>query len=272
VTISRLSVLGVILGLAALHITCHQALFVAPAGSTLSLVANPTFIPANTGVSVITAIVYDGTGFPVADGTVVQFFTSLGRIDEQGRTNDGVARVNLYADSRSGQAKVTAISGTGEVAPGGNPSGSPPPSPTPTPSGGGLVAPQVKSVTAVGAVSAAASIDVFIGGAIPASGFITANPQRITNPRFSTIAVYVFDGDGNPVANVPVFFDMVLPTDGTILQETLDSAGSPRFTDNNGRATDILRTSYDPAEMPKTVEVRFTVPAGPTGTVTVAIN
>ena len=53
----------------------------------------------------------DGTGFPVPDGTVVQFFTTLGRIQEQGKTNDGVARVNLTSDSRSGTAEVTAFSG-----------------------------------------------------------------------------------------------------------------------------------------------------------------
>lgn len=261
----RLVLVGAGLGLAALHVTCHQTLFVAPPGSTLSLVANPVSIPANTGVSVITAIVYDGTGSPVADGTVVQFFTNLGRVDEQGRTNDGVARVNLYADSRSGTAKVSAISGTGAAA---SPSASP--SGGTTSASGSKAAGQSKGLVAV---AADASVEVTIGGAIPASIFVTANPQRITNPRYSTIAALVFDDQGNPVANTPVFFTVVLPGEGQpLLQETMDSAGSPRYTDNNGRATDILRTSYDPAEKSKTVAVTATVPGGPTADVSVVVN
>jgi hypothetical protein len=91
--------------------SCHQAPMTAPSGSTLALFANPTFIVAHTGVSVISALVTEPAGTLVPDGTVVQFFTSLGQIPEQGKTNDGVVRVNLVADSRSGTATVTAVSG-----------------------------------------------------------------------------------------------------------------------------------------------------------------
>ena len=258
---SRLALVGLALVLGAVHLTCHQVLFTAPPGSSMQLIANPTFIPANTGVSVITAVLYDGTGSPVADGTVVQFFTDLGRVDEQGRTNDGVARVNLYADSRSGTATVQAISGSEGAAP----------SPTATPPPGSLTG-QAEHVKSVAAVAASAFVPVTIGSANPTSMIVTANPQRITTPRYSTIVANVFDTRGNPVSNVPVFFTIALPTD-SVLQETLDSAGSPRFTDNNGRATDVLRTSYDPAERPKTVTVNATVPVGTlTGSVPVAIN
>ena len=54
-------------------------------------------------------------GHPVPDGTVIQFFTTLGKIQEQGKTNDGVARVNLISDARSGTAVVTAVSGAVSV-------------------------------------------------------------------------------------------------------------------------------------------------------------
>src|SRR5512132_325930 len=104
---SRLLLLA--LGLA--HLTCNQAVLTAGPGSTLRVSANPPFIEAHGGVSVITAVVIEEIGTPVPDGTVVQFFTDLGDIQEQGRTNDGVARVNLIADSRSGKATITAISG-----------------------------------------------------------------------------------------------------------------------------------------------------------------
>jgi adhesin/invasin len=93
------------------HLACYQAILTAPPASTITLVANPTFIVASSGVSVISALVIEPAGTPVADGTVVQFFTTLGTIEEQGKTNDGVARVNLLAGSRSGTATITAASG-----------------------------------------------------------------------------------------------------------------------------------------------------------------
>src|SRR5262249_17769618 len=55
--------------------SCNQAIMTAPVGSTLTLPANPPFIAANGGVSVISAFVLEPAGTPVADGTVVQFFT-----------------------------------------------------------------------------------------------------------------------------------------------------------------------------------------------------
>jgi len=102
---------GALAALALLHLTCHQAILTAPEGSELHLTPNPGSIGAHGSVSVITAFVLDGTGNPVGDGTVVQFFTTLGRIQEQGKTNDGVARVNLTSDSHSGDAVITAFSG-----------------------------------------------------------------------------------------------------------------------------------------------------------------
>src|SRR5688572_588545 len=75
---------------AAVAVSCNPVLQFAPPGSTITLFANPEFIPAHGGVSEISALVMESTGAPAADGTVVQFFTSLGRIEERGRTNDGV--------------------------------------------------------------------------------------------------------------------------------------------------------------------------------------
>lgn len=252
-----------LMGLAVTHLTCHQALFTAPPGTTIELIANPTFIPANTGISVITAILTETTGTPVADGVVVQCFTDLGRVDPEGRTNDGVAKVNLYADSRSGTATVQCISG-------GPASGGNTPSPTPTPPPSSLTTSSVVQTKAASAAQAATAT-VTIGSANPTSMFVTANPQRITTPRYTTIAANVFAANGNPVANVPVFFTIDLTSD-PILQESLDSAGSPRYTDNNGRAVDILRTAYDPAEHPKTISVLANVPGSVQGSVPVIIN
>jgi hypothetical protein len=151
------------------QVSCGQAILVAPAGTTGLLFANPLFIPAAGGVSVVTAVLTEPAGTPVPDGTVVQFFTTLGRIDEQGKTNDGVARVNLVSDSRSGTATVTAISG---------------------------------------GASFGAAVEVRIGSVLPAAVFVRADPPRITDSRSTRVFAIVVDDNGNPVANVPVSFSV----------------------------------------------------------------
>src|SRR5205814_2755955 len=108
--------LAAVLLLLVAYIRCNPALSLAPPGSSITLVANPCRIPSTGGVSLISAIVIKTTGVPVADGTVVQFFTNLGHIDAQGKTNDGIAKVNLTSDGRSGTATVIAMSG-GAAAP-----------------------------------------------------------------------------------------------------------------------------------------------------------
>ena len=108
-----------------------------PAGHRHDLLRQSGDIPAVNGVSVVSCLLVEDVGTPVADGTVVQFFTTLGRIPEQGKTNDGVVRVNFQSDGRSGQATITAVSG-GDAAP---PSTTSPTSSTPSTTlpGGGPV-------------------------------------------------------------------------------------------------------------------------------------
>jgi len=91
--------------------SCGQAILTAPNGSSMQIFVNPEFIAADGDTAVVSVLVIEPAGTPVPDGTVVQFFTNLGKIQEQGKTNDGVARVNLISDARSGTATVTAVSG-----------------------------------------------------------------------------------------------------------------------------------------------------------------
>lgn len=202
------------------HVTCNQVILTAPPGSTLLLSINPEFIPAHGGVAVVSALVIEPTGTPVPDGTVVQFFTTLGRIDEQGKTNDGVARVNLTSDARSGTAQVTAFSGDAADGP----------------------------------------LPVEIGAVLPENVVVTADPPRInlSVSRTTHVFAYVLDVNGNPVPNVPVLFRVIgvpqpvpsvspqpsptptpVPTPPTT--DFIDSQ-NPVHTDTNGRAEAIVRT------------------------------
>jgi hypothetical protein len=244
-----------------------QAILTAPSGSTLSMTANPEFIPAHGGVSVISVLVIEPTGTVVPDGTVVQFFTTLGRIDEQGRTNDGVARVNLLATGLSGPAAVTAVSG-GEAAPPASSTttpGSTTPGTTTTTLGPGQVRnPPLGAAQGVGSVS----VTVAIGSALPSRIVLTADPVRITAQRASLIRAIVLDVNGNPVANVPVFFILPFPT----ATERLDLGGRPAFTDTNGVAEDVLRTTAAATAPPRVVIVGAIAPNGTTESVSVAVN
>lgn len=205
--------------------TCHQAILTAPPGSTITLFANPTFISSNGGVAVVSALVIEPAGTPAADGTVVQFFTTLGRIDEQGKTNDGVARVNLVADGRSGTAEVSAFSG------GAGSSGE----------GGGATA-----------------LSITIGNVNAANVIVVAEPSRITVSRATRVIATVLDGAGNPVSGAPVVFRVTQDP----ATEFMDAQGRPLFTDNNGRAEDVMRTRRNASGM---AVVSATAP-GPDGT------
>jgi hypothetical protein len=270
---SKSRVLVLVLALA--HLTCAAVPLTAPSGSTLTLNANPTFVPANGGTSAVTAIVVEPAGTFVPDGTVVFFLTNLGRIDAQAKTKGGFAYATFVADSRSGTATVQAFSG------GDAPSATPSASPTPTGVSGSvstmarstvLSAPVAVTTTPVPLAAASDSKTITVGSANPREIIVTANPPRITEPRNTEITATVYDESGNPVSNVPVVFTVAVPG-GRLLQEALDSGSQPRFTDTNGQARDTLRTSQNRADPQKQVNVTATIPViGDSNPLAVFIN
>lgn len=165
---SKLSLVAGGLALVAL-VSCEAAPLTAPKDSTIFLQANPTFVIANGGISIVTAVVTEPAGTLVPDGTEVFFFTNLGRIDQVGKTVRGIANVNFVADARSGQATVTAISGTARGEP---------------------------------------ALTISVGTARPHTVRVTCDPQRIVSPRNCHLIATVFDASGNPVQNVPVSFSL----------------------------------------------------------------
>jgi hypothetical protein len=146
----------------------------APTNAEISLTANPPFVPAFGGVSVVTALVIEsGTGTLVPDGTVVQFLTNLGTIEREGRTRNGVARVNFVSDSRSGAATIIAVSGV---------------------------------------ASAQAPNLITVGNSTVARILLRAEPPRITISNSTHVVATVLDANGNPVSNVPVTFRVTSDT------------------------------------------------------------
>jgi hypothetical protein len=264
---SKMKVVAVAAGLALLAAACEEVPLTAPAGTSLFLQCNPPFVAANGGTSVVTALLTEPAGTLVPDGTVVMFFTTLGHIDAQGESTNGVVRVNFVADSRSGTATVTAYSG----------GPAPAPSSTPTPSSGAsFTASGRVSSAAAGTIAAAAtgsgtgtaSITIDIGSALPARILVTANPSVLAGSRQATIVANVFDSRGNPVQNVPVIFSV----SATPLQEFLSSGGAPQYTDSSGQAFDTLATRAPNGVSQKTVTVTATPALGTPGEVEVVVN
>jgi hypothetical protein len=230
---------------------CESVPLTAAPGTSMTLIANPSFVPANGGTSIVTAILVEPAGTFVPDGTVVFFFTNLGRLEPtEAKTRNGVASVNFVADSRSGIATISAISGGPAPAPSASASAG---------TGGG---------TSSGTGSA--SVDISIGGALPKRIVVAASPARITIPRRGTIVATVYDQYGNPVQNVPVNF--TIKSASTVLEETLESGGAPRFTDSNGQAFDTLSSRAAVGSPQKTVVVTAAAPPDLAADVSVKID
>jgi hypothetical protein len=227
---------------------CESVPLTAAPGTSMTLIANPTFVPANGGRALLTAILVEPAGTFVPDGTKVFFFSNLGRVDpDEAKTVDGVARTTFVADARSGVATITAISG------------GPAPAPAASPGTG---------ATATG--DGSATVEVSVGGALPRRLIVAASPARITQPRRATIVANVFDQFGNPVQNVPVVFTIKSAT--PVLEETLDSGGAPSYSDSNGQAFDTLVTRAPVGLGQKTVVVSASAPPDLTADVTVFID
>jgi hypothetical protein len=273
----RALLFGLLVGAA----SCHGVPLFAPAGSAIFLTANPTFIPINGGVATITGFVTRPDGVSVADGTAVDFFTDLGHIDAQGKTGDGIVRVNLVSDGHSGTAHIQAFSGG-------------PVSTASTTSSSSTLATGSRAIFGVGTTTTTTTtvvvttipittptttpgngttegnpIEVLIGNVNAATILIQPSGPKLVQGRPLTMVASVFDSAGNPLANVPVFFTINPPTS----TEFLDSSGTtPEFTNTNGQAFDTLHTKQPPGSAETAITVVATVPSGPQNSVTVLVN
>lgn len=247
---SRARLLAVLLTGAAA--ACASALFTAPPGTFITLQPNPGFVASHggaTGRSIITALLIEPAGTLVSDGTIVLFFTTLGTIDPQAKTKNGIAQANFVSDSRSGTAVITAVSG----------GAAPTPTASPSPGTGGGT---------VGSGTGSATTEVTVGN-VQIEGEsqirLRADPPRITISNSTHVTASVVDLRGNPLANVAVSFRIDPASEEACLGcEFFDSAGRSVFTNNNGEASDVMRTKRPTTGIAR-VQARV---AGTTGFIT----
>ena len=98
--------------MAPLLISCSEEDIVAPGGATLTLVANPSSIPADGNSTATIDAVLQGSGGEAIQGVTIYFTTTLGTITEKATTEDGKAQVVLTAGTDEGNATITAFSGS----------------------------------------------------------------------------------------------------------------------------------------------------------------
>ena len=92
---------------------CDKVPLTAPSGTTIRLYTNTQVLPVN-GTAQITASVLETGGWPVQNGTVVTFTTSLGSVTPaEATTTDGKVTVIFNAGSVSGTAVDQRILGLG---------------------------------------------------------------------------------------------------------------------------------------------------------------
>jgi hypothetical protein len=107
--------------------SCDDVPLLAPSGSAIALTATANELTINSSTELVALVLEGAQGAPtqgggssvepgagtiVHNGTVVSFTTTLGRIEPaEAKTVDGVVRVRLISDTRTGVATVTAFSG-----------------------------------------------------------------------------------------------------------------------------------------------------------------
>jgi adhesin/invasin len=149
---------------------CDRIALLAPAGSTISLIASASTLPLN-GTTQILAQVIEPAGTPPHEGTRVTFVTTLGSVRPTEAETDEAGRVRVVFDAgdQSGTATITALSGGVNVGTEG-------------------------------------AVRIAVGAAAVSNIAMSATPATISSGNQSTITAIVSDPAGNRIASVPVTF------------------------------------------------------------------
>jgi hypothetical protein len=226
-------VLGLSVLIALTVISCDKVPLFAPTSSTITLNASARILPVG-GSTQLTAVVLEGAGTVVQNGTTVRFSASLGRVEPvETQTQNGVATAMFFADSNSGTAEVRASSGA--IGAGSTSGTTTPPATTP-------------------AATSSNVVQITIGGAAATAVLVSASPSTVPSTG-GTVAIVasVVDGSGNVLTGIPVSFST---TAGTL-------SASSAISDARGEARVQLTTNR---------AATVTARAGATATATAAIT
>jgi adhesin/invasin len=221
---------------------CDKVPLTAPSGTTIRLFTNTQVLPVN-GTAQVTASVLETGGWPVQNGTVVTFTTSLGTITPaEATTTDGKVTVTFNAGSVSGTAVINAFSGSSSTSGG-----------TTTGTGG----------TGGTTGTTGSGVSIMVGAAAATTVVATASPSSISQLGGSaTISATVLDANNNGLAGVPVSFS----TDqGTLspVTATTNASGIASTTLTTNQTATITITAGT-----KTATAKVTAVALPTITLT----
>ncbi len=232
--------------------SCDKVPLLAPSGTTIRLYTNTQVLPLN-GTAQITASVQELGGWPVQNGTLVTFTTSLGAISpNEATTTDGKVTVTFNAGSISGTATINAFSGSSST------SGT-------AGTGGGTGGTTATTGTAV---------SIMVGAAAATTVVATASPSSVSQlGGSSTITATVLDANNNGLSGVPVAFS----TDqGTLspVTATTNAGGTATTTLTTNQTATVTITAGTKTATAKVTAVA--VPAvtitGPTTTPTAGIS
>ncbi len=200
----RIAVRVAALAILALAPACDKVPLIAPTGSTITLYVSSTTVPLN-GSADVTAVVTESAGTPVHNGTHVTFATNLGSIEpSEAQTQGGKVTVRFSAGTRSGEAEISAVSGS---------------------------------------ASTEQPVTVKVGAAAVARIVLTANPVTVPASGGEVqIAVLVLDSAGNTLPGVPVILATTGGALGSPALVT-DQAGEARTTLSTSRAATVTATA-----------------------------
>ena len=203
--------------LAFVCLSCDSVPLLAPTNSSVTIDAQSRVVPTG-GTTEVSATVFESSGTPVHNGTLVRFTTTLGRMDPvEAQTRNGIATTTFIAGEDSGIAEVRATSGAA-----GGSTTTPPSTSTPP----GTTTPTTSNSNVVQIAVGAGAVDTVT---------VSANPSSVSTTGGGTVTVTatVLGTGGRLLSGIPVNF--------TVNRGTLSSTSA--VTNGQGQAQVTLTTN-----------------------------
>lgn len=176
--------------LAFVCLSCDSVPLLAPTNSSVTIDAQSRVVPTG-GTTEVSATVFESSGTPVHNGTLVRFTTTLGRMDPvEAQTRNGIATTTFIAGEDSGIAEVRATSGAA-----GGSTTTPPSTSTPP----GTTTPTTSNSNVVQIAVGAGAVDTVT---------VSANPSSVSTTGGGTVTVTatVLGTGGRLLSGIPVNF------------------------------------------------------------------